>query len=328
MNWLKTTVRWPSATISSQLHQQLIELARRHVRVLRIDQTGREAEHPQQRERAEDDEPVAVQILQEPEHLLALPLQHGVVQRAVGGRRARRSSSCSCLGGSSGATSSFVRRRTSGRMRRRSRARRAARKGPPSCVLGHLAELDRLHVLLSEAPRRREQTRRRQRQQRPQLGEAVLERRSGDREGHGRAQLAHGAVLEGLRVLDELRLVEDDGGPLDRAELALVQAQQRVRRDRRRPRMPPTWAIGRPLFARVASTVCTRSPGAKRSASVRQIDMTDVGATTRNGRCSPVSFAWTMRASICSVLPRPMSSARMPPRRCRHRNASQSNPAR
>ncbi len=61
------------------------------------------------------------------------------------------------------------------------------------------------------------------------------------------------------------------------------------------PRHPPPRS---PRFARVASTTATASPGVNRSASVRQVESTEVGATTRNGRVSPVSRACAMSASI------------------------------
>ena len=44
-----------------------------------------------------------------------------------------------------------------------------------------------------------------------------------------------------------------------------------------------------PRFARVASTTATRRSGVKRAASLRQVDRTEVGATTRKGRVSPAS---------------------------------------
>ena len=58
----------------------------------------------------------------------------------------------------------------------------------------------------------------------------------------------------------------------------------------------------------------TRSSGANLAASVYQLDTTLVGATTRNGGCSgDASRAWQISASAWRVLPRPMSSARIPP---------------
>ena len=149
-----------------------------------VDELGREAEHAQQRERAEHDEPVAVEVLEQAEHLLPLALQHRVVERAVRGAELDPHLLL-LLGRQVGATSSFVRRSTSGRMRRRSRARRAARYGrrPPG---------SRAPCPARSGRRTRSRKRRAdgkspgavERQQRPQLGQAVLERRAGDREGH------------------------------------------------------------------------------------------------------------------------------------------------
>ena len=57
------------------------------------------------------------------------------------------------------------------------------------------------------------------------------------------------------------------------------------------------------------------SCGAKRVASARQFGPTLVGQTTRQGRSRrPACFSTRMWARVCTVLPRPMSSARMPPR--------------
>ena len=67
----------------------------------------------------------------------------------------------------------------------------------------------------------------------------------------------------------------------------------------------------------------TRSAGAKRPASACQLWTTDSGHTTR---CGPGrSRRW---ASVVAVLPRPMSSARQPPRPRRSRKRSQARPRR
>ena len=94
-------------------------------------------------------------------------------------------------------------------------------------------------------------------------------------------------------------------------------------------------------LASVADRRATRSEGTNLRASASQLGTTDDGATTRNGPGAPgpaasppgpaspvsaVSWAWAIRASACTVLPRPMSSARMPPIRWRHSMASQSSP--
>ena len=93
--------------------------------------------------------------------------------------------------------------------------------------------------------------------------------------------------------------------------------------DRETPRRPS-----------VSETVTTFRSGANRSASVAQFASTEVGATIRKGldRTVPgdsgprTSFACWISASVCSVLPSPMSSARTPPRPFAHRKASHWKP--
>jgi len=59
--------------------------------------------------------------------------------------------------------------------------------------------------------------------------------------------------------------------------------------------------------------------GVKRAASITQLWQTDVGATTRLG---PFAASFNSRASVCTVLPRPMSSARHAPNPSRLSRAS------
>jgi hypothetical protein len=83
-----------------------------------------------------------------------------------------------------------------------------------------------------------------------------------------------------------------------------------------------------PRRARVSVTAATFRSGVKRAASAAQLATTLVGASTRNGPAAgSCSRAWQTSASAWSVLPSPMSSARIPPRRCRKRAASQLKPA-
>ena len=88
----------------------------------------------------------------------------------------------------------------------------------------------------------------------------------------------------------------------------------------------------------VAERRATRSEGTNLRASASQLGTTDEGATTRNGPGEPatasapeagapaVSCACAISASAWTVLPSPMSSARIPPIRWRHSMASQSSP--
>src|SRR5690606_3782949 len=66
-----------------ELFEERVELRRRNVRVLLVDEGGVEAQHAEQRERAEDDEPVLVHVVEQAEQFLPFPLQERVVQLAV-----------------------------------------------------------------------------------------------------------------------------------------------------------------------------------------------------------------------------------------------------
>ena len=89
-----------------------------------------------------------------------------------------------------------------------------------------------------------------------------------------------------------------------------------------------TSSTGRPRLPVDSVSETVRRPGAKRAASADQLDTTLVGATTRNGGPSgSVSRARTTSARVCSVLPRPMSSARIPPSWWLQRKLSQRRPS-
>ena len=137
------------------------------------------------------------------------------------------SRTCSCFSGRSAATCSLVRRMISGRIRRRS--------WPSSSVFADL--LDRARVVLLEPLRVREQPRRGDRQQRPQLHQVVLHRRAGDRHLERCGDLPRARVRLGVVVLHVLRLVEHQPRPGERPVRLEVQPQQGVRRHHRvRPR--------------------------------------------------------------------------------------------
>ena len=89
-----------------------------------------------------------------------------------------------------------------------------------------------------------------------------------------------------------------------------------------------TSARSAPLRASVSVIVTTFRPGANRADSAAQFGTTLVGATMRNGAAAGSACrAWQISASAWSVLPSPMSSARMPPSWCCHKNASHWNPS-
>ena len=84
-----------------------------------------------------------------------------------------------------------------------------------------------------------------------------------------------------------------------------------------------------PRRRNVSVIVTTRRSGVNRAASAAQLASTLVGATMRNGSIPGRScFARQIMASVCNVLPRPMSSARMPPSWLRSRKHSHSKPSR
>ncbi|MDQ0648340.1 hypothetical protein QFZ53_002536 [Microbacterium natoriense] len=114
-------------------------------------------------------------------------------------------------------------------MRRRSCDSRRWRYSPPSSFSGTLPFSMGWDVAIAELPGRGEQSGGGELQERPQLGEAVLHRRAGDGIGHVGAERGDRPMQLRLRVLDELRLVEDEPRPLDRSELLLVETRHGVR---------------------------------------------------------------------------------------------------
>ena len=92
-----------------------------------------------------------------------------------------------------------------------------------------------------ELPRRAEQARVDEVEDRPEIAEAVLDRRAGQRDARLRLQRLGRPGLPGARVLDRLRLVEDGQAPVDLGEHG--QAQQRaVAGDRPGRARPPASA--------------------------------------------------------------------------------------
>ena len=83
-----------------------------------------------------------------------------------------------------------------------------------------------------------------------------------------------------------------------------------------------------PARRSVSEIGTTESSGANRAASVAQFATTLAGATTRNGAMPGFcSRTWQINASDWTVLPRPMSSARIPPSPWAYRVASHENPS-
>ena len=83
MNWLNTSARCPPPITSSELLDERVELRARDAVGSLVDEARMEAELAQQRDRAQDREAVAVEVVEQAEDLLALALQVGVVELAV-----------------------------------------------------------------------------------------------------------------------------------------------------------------------------------------------------------------------------------------------------
>ena len=129
------------------------------------------------------------------------------------------------------------------------------------------------------------------------------------------------------RVLDLLRLVDDDVAPVDLLEHLLVAPQERVARDDDVGVLELVLPLaGARRRARARDAATARSLSISRS----QLVTTLVGATMSalKGLRLPSIFASSLftasrSASVCTVLPRPMSSARTPPLPISWRNQSQ-----
>eukprot|EP00964_Phaeocystis_antarctica_P062400 scaffold37385_cov44-Phaeocystis_antarctica.AAC.4 len=143
-------------------------------------------------------------------------------------------------------------------------------------------------------------------EQRQQLPRRVLDGRASEEQAVGGADGGEVLVASALAVLDLLRLVEDKS------------TTWKVP-----PRMSPR------ISARSASLpwyLSTLRAGHHISNSRCQLVRVEVGATTRCGPLSPSLSSCARRAMACTVLPRPISSARMPLAFCMCRPCSQLSP--
>ena len=203
VNWLNTSARCPPATTSASCSSSASIFGCRARRGSSVDQAGMQAELAEQGQRPQDREPVAVDVVDQPQHLLPLALQvrSGRLRRCRGS--SSTSSTCSCFGGQFGCHLFLG----------PPQHQRPDPASQPGQLLAVVAALDRPRVVLGEPGRAGEQPRRHDRQQRPQLHQVVLHRRAGDRELERRGQLPGALVGLGLVVLDELRLVQDEPGP-------------------------------------------------------------------------------------------------------------------
>ena len=241
---------------------------------------------------------------------------HGLVEVALRRPRARSRSMISVLAGSSLATSCLVRRSMNGLRRRVRQAcgapcHRASRSACGRCGGS---------VVSSPSKPGREEL-----EQRPQLAEIVLERRACQRTGGGARSMPVSEPGAGaLRVLDRLRLVEDGDVELLREQHVVVahRAADRWSARGRGGRSSPNAACGRGHAGRAR-----RAAGAKRAASACQFGSTLVGQPRSGpGGRAGLAPSRARKASACTVLPRPMSSARTPPNPASRRKSSQARP--
>ena len=94
-----------------------------------------------------------------------------------------------------------------------------------------IARVDGTRVTLLELVERAEQAGADEVEDRPDLGEAILDRRAGEREAALGLEALGGARRGAERVLDVLRLVEDRVAEIELGEELLVATEQRVARD-------------------------------------------------------------------------------------------------
>ena len=203
-----------------QLAEQRVDLGRRQACVGFVDQPGVQAQLAQHGQRAEDREPVGVHVVDQAEDLLPLPLQPRLVDLAVL-RMQVDLQDLLLLGGQVGGHLFLG-------------APPDERLDPPlelGQALAVALSFDRPGVVVAEPVRAGEQPGSRDRQQRPQLHQVVLQRRARDRDLHRGRQPAGALVDLRLAVLDLLRLVQQQSGPAQLGVGREVDAQQGVGRD-------------------------------------------------------------------------------------------------
>ena len=134
-------------------------------------------------------------------------------------------------------------------------------------------------------------------------------------------------VAFGCGVLDRLRLVEDHAGASACSRSASLVARQQRRRSSAPGRLSPICVEALVRGRRRAATApAARARSARPRPASSAPALVGHDDQRRAGRAGRPRFSTRMCASVCTVLPRPMSSARMPPRSCSRRNCSQSRP--
>ena len=186
----------------------------------------------------------------------------GLVDPLVPRVRASTSTTCSCFGGSSAATFSLVRRSISGRIRRRS-----------WCEPDRVAvALDRPAVVLGEPVRMREQPGRGDGQQRPQVHQAVLQRRAGDGQLERRLiRRAHWYVFARWFFTNwaSSRISPDQSSSTRSSMSIRSSAYEVTTTSAPADRLTPSATPRLPLGLGQATRPCR--PGAKRAASLTQL---------------------------------------------------------
>ena len=147
----------------------------------------------------------------------------------------------------------------------------------------------------------------------PQIEQPVFQRRAGEREALVGLDLLHGLRDLRVRVLDELRFVEHHDAKSELVQLLLVAPQQGVVGD-------DDVVLG-DLLAQVVArgTALEHEHLEVRRETLRLAPPVVQHRRGADDQRGPRIFIVLMRshasqASVWSVLPRPMSSARMPPR--------------
>ena len=262
---------------------------------------------------------------------------------AAPARRAPGTTSCtiSVRGGRSVSTSALVRRSRNGDSSRRSRRVACSLSaGRPARSIG---PAKRARELLGAA----QQAGVAEAHDRPQLAQAVLHRRAGQRQPEVALQRQRrlGAARGG--VLDGLRFVEHHGVPVRRGQDVGVDLQQRVRAHQHLARAEArTWrrraarralsagaslSASLPLAASAARRRCRRRSARRRTARpaapARSAPLPAASCRTPRSAPPPAparpARAAAACARVCTVLPRPMSSASTAPKPLSRRRISQ-----
>jgi hypothetical protein len=162
--------------------------------------------------------------------------------------------------------------------------------------------------------------------QAPQLAEVVLDGCAREREPVLGVEQSNGARGFGSGVLDGLGFVEDDVIEEGLLEQQGVAAQGAVGGEHDVVALPGC-GVAATSWPTCSST---SRRGAKRAASSFQLKTRERGTTTSAGGApgSRRRQRDTRCASTCTVLPRPMSSARQPPKPKSSRKRSQPRPSR